>query len=196
MALPQGIDFRASAGYVTDPANCDYSIVSRGDYPWTTAQGNNVGWEINTSTSLQDRNRNSSNDARIAGINYTTTGSNSDAFRIDLPSAGNYKIGAGFGDASYAQAVGWDLYDTNSNIGTLSTGSTSGANQFNDATDTEYSAAAWPGSQTLVSKTFSTTICRFKQTADSFIAHAYVESAAGQLAPVFLSPSRSSLIWR
>lgn len=179
MAFPQGIDFRRTAGYVTDPANCDAELKTDGgsaDYPWTTAQGNNVGWET-TSSSYLGRDRNSGIDARLAGVN-----ANADVvadFRIDLPSSGNYNIGLGAGDANYANNVAWDLYDTTSSLGSLSTGTTSAANKFKDATNTEYSAAAWPGSQTLVTKTFATTICRLKAGgANQVVAHFYVEAAA------------------
>ena len=46
MAFPQGIDFRATSGYVTDPTNCTYEIGNAfsATYPRTTAQGNTVGW--------------------------------------------------------------------------------------------------------------------------------------------------------
>lgn len=196
MALPQGIDFRRTAGYVTDPANCDAELKTDGgsaDYPWTTAQGNNVGWE--TASSYLGRDRSSGIDARLAGLNSP---GGSDDFRIDLPSAGNYKIGLGAGDASYANNVAWDLYDSGSSLGSLSTGSTSGSGQFKDATNTEYSAANWPSSQTLVTKTFSTTICRLRSVgANQVVAHFYVEEApATGVAPVFLGPTRSTLIWR
>jgi hypothetical protein len=45
MAYDQGIDFRATAGFVTDPSGCDKEIATTANYPRTSAQGNTVGWE-------------------------------------------------------------------------------------------------------------------------------------------------------
>jgi hypothetical protein len=197
MAYPQGINHRLSAIYVTDGVNEDYGIEARGPYPWTTAQGNNVGWEIDGPadiTNTQHRNRNAGNDARIAGMVGVFTASR---FRFDLPSAGNYNIGLGAGDANYAQAVGCDVYDSGSSLGTLTTGSTSGAQKFKDATDTEYTNVTWPTSQSVVSKTFSTTICRFQPTGDVWLCHMYVEAGAAPASgPLLRSPIQSNLRWR
>lgn len=197
MALPQGINFRSTAGFVTDPANYDVEHGTSVTYPWSTAQGNIVGLEY-ASANNDNRNRNSGNDPRLAGIAFHGTVDMD--FRIDLPSSGNYNIGLAAGDASYACAVTVDLYDTSSSLGSLSTGSTSGSQRFKDATDTEYTDATWPTSQTLVTKAFSTTICRFRVlwTAGlTRVSSVYVEAAAaGQPANVFLGQTRSSLIWR
>ena len=48
--------------------------------------------------------------------------------------------------------------------------------RIKDATNTIYTAANWPANNTAVNKTFTTTICRFRQTGQ--IAHVYIESAA------------------
>lgn len=178
MALPQGINFRQTSGYVTDGANEDYEITSSSSesYPHTTAQGNNVGWET-VSINYQTRDRQSGNDPRLAGVNWNDVVSAD--FRMDLPSAGNYNVGIAAGEGNYARDVAFDLYDTSSSLGSLTTGSTSAAQRFKDATNTEYTEVTWPTSQTLVEKTFSTTICRFRApSASQFIAHVYVESAA------------------
>lgn len=173
MALPQGINFRASAGYVTDGANEDYDIASRGAYPWTTAQGNNVGWI--TQSSVNYRDRTTGNDRRIAGSCFIDT----DDFRIDLPSTGDYNVGIAAGDANYAQEVNWELFDNTSSLGTLTTGSTSAGERFKDATNTEYTDSTWPTSQTLVTKTFTSTIMKVSATevTGQWVAHIYVESA-------------------
>jgi len=176
MAYPQGINCRATAGFVTDPTNYDYSISSRGAYPWTTAQGNNVGWEVGAMSDLGFRDRLNTNDPRLAGTTFVSSGGFNRSFRFDLPSSGNYRIGLAAGDGFYANSVAVTLFDTASSLGALSTGTTSAPNTFKDATNTEYSAANWPGSQTLVSKTFSTTICRFEVTDLNEFASCYVEA--------------------
>lgn len=197
MAFPQGINFRGTSGYVTDPANYDPELTAsgNGDYPRTTAQGNTVGWETMGGGLYQTRDRLAANDPRLAGTNRTDNTQDID-FRIDLPASGNYNIGLAAGDASYSWGCAIDLLDTNSNLGHLSTGSTSGAQRFKDATDTEYTNVTWPTSQTLVSKTFSTTICRVRALATvggSEIASFWVAvgAASGPAIPVLTRQYRT-----
>lgn len=201
MAFPQGINFRQTIGYVTDGANEDAELIGAGGgtetYPRTTAQGNNVGWETVAAT-YQGRDRNSGNDRRLAGINRKDGGSATD-YRIDLPAPGNYKVGLAAGDASYARDTQVDLYDTSSSLGSLATGSTGAGNNFKDATNTEYSAANWPTSQTLVQFTFSTTICRFRfldTGGENPAAHVYIEEAAAVATPTLTRLNASPLRWR
>jgi hypothetical protein len=185
MAYPQGIDFRSTSGYVTDPTNCNVEVDNSGTptYPRTTTQGNTVGWET---TGLQGRNRNSGNDARIAGMHFGVGNANCD-FRMDLPATGSYLISLAVGDPNYACNVLVDLIDTSASLGSLSTGATSAAQRFKDAINTEYTQTTWPTSQTPVSKTFATTICRFRVKpsagTDSRICHVFVQAAAGTLLP-------------
>lgn len=178
--LPQGINFRATSGYVTDGANEDYEILdgSTPNYPHTTAQGNNVGWETIVSN-VRGRDRSSGNDRRLAGMCFNDGGDVT--YRIDLPSSGDYNVGIAAGDAFYASNVVWDLFDTSSSLGSLTTGTTSAAQRFKDATNTEYTEATWPSSQALASKTFATTILRISNGASPLqvMAHFYVESAGG-----------------
>lgn len=174
MAFPQGINFRATSGYVTDGAN--ESFENAGTlYPRTTAQGNTVGWEQAVGN-LRDRS--SSVDRRLAGINYINSQSD---YRIDLPSAGSYTIRAAFGDMSSVNDTLWSLLDTTTSLATLATGTNVASGSFKDATDTVRTAAAWPGSNASITKTFSTTICRFRgaAAAANIISHVYVEAAAG-----------------
>lgn len=179
MTYPQGINFRATAGFVTDGAaeQAETTTASTGDYPHTTAQGNTVGWESFNSGNTRDRS--AAVDRRLAGVNFTTSTQND--FRFDLPAAGSYNIRAAFGDMSSVNPTLWTLLDGTSTITTLATGNNSAAGSFKDATDTVRTAAAWPGSNVARAATFSTTICRFRSSAAgsaNLIAHAYVESAA------------------
>ena len=198
MALPQGINFRNSAGYVTDGANEDYEIGTTLNYPRTSAQGNSVGWETGSTGYLIDtRDRNSGNDRRLAGITFEGNTNRYIQYRIDLPSAGTYNFRLAMGDASAALAVSYfELYDTSSLLSTQTDMSTSGANSFKDATGTEYTAANWPGSNTAVQVVFSTTICRLRvgATGSNFprIAHFYIEAAggAGPVIPVRMAQTR------
>lgn len=175
MAYPQGINFRSTLGYVTDGANENFEAAGGVTYPRTTAQGNTVGWEQSVGNT---RDRNSALDRRLAGVHFFNTQTD---FRFDLPSAGSYSVRLAAGDASNGNDTVWSLLDTTTVLQSLATG-TSTAGNFKDATDTLLSAAAWPGSNTAVTKTFSTTICRFRGATVGVanqIAHAYVESAGG-----------------
>lgn len=186
MALPQGINFRGTLAYVTDGANEHYFAYNTA-YPTTTAQGQSCGWEAG---GTGDANRSNSIDVRLTGITYLSASGAKD-FRIDLPSTGSHNVGCAAGDAN--GATDWvqvELLDTSSSLGTLvSDQSDASGDFFFDATDTKYVASTWPGSQTLVAKTFTTTICRFRIGGTSsgtnfyVIAHIYVEAATGGVAP-------------
>lgn len=188
MAFPQPVNFRDNVGYVTDGAGEDWDRgFGNASYPKTSAQGNTYGTEQG-SFHWNGADRDNTNDRRLAGICYTTT--NGDTWRIDLPASGSYDIRFAAGDAAAAQGVGWDLYDTTTSLGNLTTGSTSGAQKFKDATDTEYTNLTWPGSNTAVNKTFSTTICRLKSVLGgagiSLMAHFRIDAAAGGGGGTFL----------
>ncbi len=191
MSFPQGINFRDTAGYVTDGTNYDNSNSSRGSYPWVTSQGNSVGW-VDAST-IQFRNRNASNDPRLAGLNYTNDLGNS--FRIDLPAPGVYLIGISVGDNDSGQSVGYDLYDNVTSLGSLTTGTTSAAQRYKDATNTEYTDTTWPTSQTLVSKTFASTILLVTSTAAVACITSLYVAAAGS-SPTADKPGNMLLMFR
>lgn len=183
MAFPQGIDFCTSATFVMHVSPNDPETnapISGGlDYPRVTAQGNTVGYDTgNVASGLQTRDRNSGNDSQLASIHFPV-GFGDLRFRFDLPVAGTYNIRSACGDPAYTAHARLEVFDNASSLGVLSSTDTTAANKFRDATDTEYSNAAWPGSNTAVAKTFSTTICRFLFTdSQSVIAHLYLEAVA------------------
>lgn len=179
MAYPQGINFRDTLGYVTDGANESMATANNFGpaYPVTTTQGNTVGWEGALGNT---RDRTTSNDRRLAGIHFTAAIQTD--FRFDLPAAGSYNIRLAAGDAGGVNSTDWTLIDGTTSLGQLCSGNNGAANSFRDATNAVYTAAAWPGSNTAVAKTFATTICRFRSSAaagNDAIAHAYVEAASG-----------------
>lgn len=189
MAYPQGINFRGTSGYVTDGTNHDYELgATYGNYPRTTAQGNNVGWEAGPF--ITAFNRTTSYDVRLAGVNYSD-GSGTGKFRMDLPSSGSYNIRFAAGDNYfYSRAVDWALYDGTTKLRDLTTGTTSGADRVKDATNTEYTSTNWPGSNSAITETFAGTIIRVQDDGTSnYIVHVYVEAgAAATKAP---PPSRN-----
>ena len=192
MAFPQGINLRRTEAYRSgeDAASSGgngwcYPEPSGGNnnYPQTTAQGNSVGWET-TASGYEGRNRSGTNDVRLAGMGFDGGGTNVVRdFRVDLSGTGDWSIRIAMGDGSYARDVDCEILDTSSSLGVVISGATSAGNNFKDATDTNYTAANWPGSNSAITKTFSTTICRFRVGAadaqSTCLAHVYLASAGG-----------------
>lgn len=191
MAFPQGIDFRGTSGFVTDPANCTFEIGNFGSnsYPRTTPQGNTVGWAGNTYL-ITDRS--ASVDARLAGINYQSNAGTVD-YRIDLPSTGSYQINLALGDIGFSHPIQLQLYDNTSLLATIANTNVTSGNTM-DATGTIYSDAAWPGSNTPITKVYASTIALFRlgyngaQADNSTIQHIFIQAAGG-----FTPKSRRSL---
>src|ERR1700739_4021234 len=176
MALPQGIDFRNTNGFANDPPNC-YFINAIRTYPRTTPQGNVVGWESGSATTVNDS---TSVDPRLGGFNINA-GAATSVFRIDLAIAGGYSVGVAvcFVNGGWFSKI--ELFDGAVSLGVLSNRPTSqSAGSFDDATGTQYSSAAWPASNTKVNKAFSTTILRVNvgtSTLTGNINHLWVEPA-------------------
>jgi hypothetical protein len=194
MALPQGINFRKTSSYVTDGVNEYAQIAGSLNYPTTTPQGNNVGWESIDGGVISIRNQSTSVDRRLAGLHFTNYPG---AYRIDLPSAGSYNIRAAFGDATGAVRAEAYLKDNNTQVATLATRKALSADQFIDATDvTRVSSAAWVSSNAPLLQAFSSSIMRVligggPTSNDYAIAHLYVESVSLTVA-IGLSQESSS----
>ena len=193
MAFFQGINFRGAAGYVTDGAGYDVEVGSTGGYPRTSAQGNTVGWE---GGGIDFRDRSTTPDVRLAGISFVSAGgAATENYRFDLTSAGDWKLGLALGDYSSTQGpMRLEIFDTAASLGRLVDAQTmSTVPRFFDASGVERTDVTWPTDHVLVTKTFATTICRFRTggTASglSTIAHAYVE-AAGSAIPGMMSTYR------
>jgi hypothetical protein len=185
MAFPQGIDFRSTAGFVTDPASCDeeHSVVA--NYPRTSAQGNTVGWEDGTN-GVRDRNANAGDGAKVAGINFNSSGA-AERYRIDLPATGSYSVRAACGDGAGVNNTHLDLYDTTTLVANLVTNhTTGGANQFYDATNVQRTSVVdWVNNNALAGPyTLASTICRFHNgpNPNACVAHVWVEAASGAAA--------------
>ena len=183
----KGLNFRATSGFVTDGGDETYVLDPNveGKYP-ITRNGVTFGYTDAIISPAQVRDRNSGIDRRLAGVHFwdiSGAGSYPGLFRVDLPAAGQYKIGLAAGDASSSRATGFaEVRDDTTVLVTIdhASGFTSGAN-FRDATDVELSAANWPGSNTLATVTFATTILRLAigkynpGSLDGWIAHLYIE---------------------
>jgi hypothetical protein len=139
-----GFDFRSSPTYVTDPANTTY--VSGDTYP-TTRAGYTFGW-ISTS-GLLTRDRSSSIDPRLAGIQAVPNNTTPLTFEIDVPSPGTYMVALAMGDA------GSDQYDNkvaflDGSTPLFSVSATAIApNSYLDATGVVRTAAQWPAANAM-----------------------------------------------
>lgn len=168
-----GINFRSTAGYVTDGANETYC--SADGYP-TTRGGATFGWSAVDGA----RDRTTIVDRRLAGVNFVNTiGAN---FRLDLPATGSYDVHVAAGDASTSNGGLWDLRDDATAFVSL-TGDSLGSGNFRDASNVTRTAAAWPGSEVLANRTFSSTIFKLYDRANSLtnnvIAHIRLVSVGG-----------------
>jgi hypothetical protein len=175
-----GIDFRGTAGYVTDPVNCTYCV---GDAYPVTRGGATFGWTTGPGGGQVDRLN--TNDARLAGINYT--GALAGIFRFDLPSTGQYDINLAMGDAGANSNYG-DVQLKDNTTAFYSSGTSlaiTTTNTFNDAggpPPNNWSNTAWPGSNVKVTRTFTSTIfnvvCNYANIAHNIvIAHLLVSTA-------------------
>ena len=96
---------------------------------------------------VQARDRSTTVDPRLAGMDYATNGSPA-TFYVDLPAPGTYSLSLAMGDAGFGQCgtqCQIQFLDGNTVVGTLTKGPTA-QGFFYDATGANWSAAAWPGS--------------------------------------------------
>lgn len=193
-----GINFRASSGYVTDGTDETYCLaeaypVTRGGFTFGFSVG--IGW-------IDSRDRDSGLDRRLAGIIFTpNSGTNQATFRIDI-SPGEYLIRLSLGDAGSAQGYQYcQLKDDTSVIATIADTNGTNAAEFTDATGTTYSAANWPGSNTPINHTFTSSILNVvigspdAQLQSTTITHLFLSPVIAT-EPRFLNPLQSNLSWR
>lgn len=189
MTFPAGYDFRATSGFVTDPANCTFEIGTTANYPRTDALGNTVGWE-DAPSGTRDRNANAGDAAKVAGVGFYNGGSgNLRRYRIDLPSTGNYSMRCAIGDGnsgSNSNGGKLELFDNVTSLGILvNQGGPQNDNQFYDATNVlRTSPTDWVNNNQLGGPfTFASTILRVKLSyttaSAACIAHLWVESSGG-----------------
>ena len=137
----QGFDFRNTATFLTDPPGSTY-VLSGTVYP-TTVSGVTFGWA--KMFMAQARDRSTSVDPRLAGINFVSNGSPA-TFYVDLPSAGTYNLSLAMGDEGYPQCsvqCQIQFLDGRTVLATV-TGGLTNYGYFYDAKGNDWSAAAWP----------------------------------------------------
>jgi uncharacterized membrane protein len=139
----QGFDFRNTSSFVTDPSG-DTNVLATTAYP-TKGNGVTYGWVTTSPVSARDRS--TSVDPRLAGINYVNNASPA-TFNVQLPSSGTYNVSLAMGDDGYSQCTTQcqvQFLDGSTVLATVTGGSTN-AGYFYDAKGKNWSAAAWPGS--------------------------------------------------
>src|SRR5271166_4553531 len=139
----QGFDFRNTSGFVTDPPGDTYVLPTTA-YP-TKGSGITHGWT--TLNLVYARDRSTTVDPRLAGINFAYNGSPA-TFYVDLPSAGTYNLSLALGDEGYPQCgtqCQIQFFDGNTLLASVSRG-LSNLGYFYDAQGNNWSAAAWPSS--------------------------------------------------
>ena len=188
MALDIGINFRATAGFVTDGPNETYSIEEL--YPITRG-GATFGWE--SMDSNPTRNRDNGIDRRLAGLFQQQNDGVQRVFRLDLDATGEHAIHLALGDANNEQAPLYvQFIDNAAVIATIDDTDGTQAANFDDATGANRTAVAWPGDEVSISHTFTSTIFRIRigspdaQLGSSSPAHLrLVELVSGVAIPIF-----------
>ena len=185
MAFKEGINFRATSGYVTDGTDETHCIHTDG-FP-TVRAGATFGWESGGTPDSRDRN--SGLDARLAGINFfTNVGTNQATWRMDLDTATDHDIRLALGDAASTQDDQYcEVIDGSTTFITIDeTGNTTPQEDYIDATDViRTSASDWVTNNAKVTRTFGSTILRVtignpvNQTNASTIAHIFAEEVGG-----------------
>lgn len=179
MTFAQGIDFRATAGFVTDAVN-EVETSAAVNYPRTPTVGNSphVGWEQAVGGT---RNRSTGADARLAGVAFLSGLGVTANYRIDLPAPGSYRITLAAGDLSTGQIQTVEFFDGTTSLGVVCTNAATSASQFIDASGALWTGSSWPTNQVPVTRTFATTIFRVKITGPSSssvtLAHVRIEDS-------------------
>lgn len=155
--LDLGVNFRATSGYVTDGAGETYCLNEA--YPVSRADGT-FGWESGTPPDGA-RDRDSGVTARLAGVNFVSNSGTQYTFRFDLDATGTHEIHLALGDTGGTQGYQYVQFQDNTTaFATILKATGTNVDEFFDATGTKYSEANWPGSETAISHTFTSTILR------------------------------------
>jgi len=184
MAWDKGFDFRATDTFVTDPADCTYVLME--DTSPTTRNGATFQWT--NSINLDSRDRTTSGDTRLSGINFVAAGSASSVWDLTLPTTGDYDIYMAAGDQAATQRINLTVGDSGTAFITIADVLTTDADFYIDASGAIRSRAQWIADSarggTKVTHTFSTTTLRLTIgnggiSDATTIAHLFVSQVAG-----------------
>lgn len=179
MAWDKGWNFRDTAAYVTDGTNETYVLID--SYP-TTRNGVTFGWAAGAQ---QSRDRDSTVDRRLAGINFQANNGAQSNFRVDLPSTADYIVTLALGDTAYSQGYQyWRLLDNTTVLATIDDTNGTVGDNYDDATGVNRAEADWPSQNATIQKTFASTTLNVKigaptaQADSSTLAHLFLSQVA------------------
>lgn len=183
-STPKGINFRATAEFVTDGTNQGHSL---GDaYPVTqTIGGESVTFGWAASETSEARDRTTSNDVRLAGFVFHTNDGSQVTFKVDLPAAGTYKVRLALGDPAYPSGYQYcQVKDGSTVLFTVNDANGTAANHFDDSAGTDFTAAAWPAGNVQTTVTMAGTQMTFvigsptAQANSTTLCHVEIEQGA------------------
>jgi hypothetical protein len=192
MAFDMGFNARGTAGYVTDGPEGVPLLGESYPHTYTNGNGDSINAGFDGFAGIIDWD--STNDPRIAGGNYSSTGGRT--FTVDLssgsaPGTGNYTVDLAFGDPTTGRSHNFELRDTSTVLIDGTNGGTqytTQADEYIDATLALISATTtWTG--TTVSKTFATTtanlVYNVQGTNLTILAHFRLTLQAGAAQAIF-----------
>lgn len=150
----QGVDFRASCGYVSDPAltACETAAAN---YPHSPTAGNStaIGWS--NASAMNPTDRNNAVDPRLAGINFSANGS-TNTYTVALGRSGaTFDVTLALGDMGFGSAGRVQVFDGASNLLDITWSTAPTAALFVDAANNTWTSVTWPGSNVVASLTFA-----------------------------------------
>lgn len=160
MAFDMGFDYRATAGFVTDPSYAVPVLAEVYPHTYTNVDGKsiNAGW----ATAPNPVDSSAGNDPRIAGVNYDFVQND---FQVDLssgsaPGAGDYTLDCAVGFQSDTFTQRFQIRDTSTVL--IDSGDViTASGHYIDATLSDVAATTtWTGATTV--KTFATTLVVFR----------------------------------
>lgn len=140
------INFRATSGYVTDPANSTYSLCNT-DASSVTRGGATFGWTAKYADAERDRSS-SVSDKRFAGVCQRPNTGTQAVFNLTVD-PGTYTVCVAMGDADNDQTYQHvEIYDNTTLRGTMNDTNGTTTGNFDDSTGTQYSVANYYSSGT------------------------------------------------
>jgi hypothetical protein len=153
-------DFRATLAFVTDPNYASAVLAETYPHTYTNGLSNSITGGF-VGGNVASRDRNASNDPRLAGINVNNSGNATGPFftkfRVDLPQTGQWSIWAAFSDPSNPQQQYVTFLDNVTSIASYSNVATN-ANQFMDASGNLWSQATFFANQVPIVYVFASTM--------------------------------------
>src|SRR6185503_13784763 len=123
MPFDMGFNFRANAGYVTDPNYCVPVLGELYPHTYTNVNGDSINAGFDSAPSgtvdrINDATQGFPQEIRLAGINYKSNNGSPVLFKVDLssgsaPGAGTYTVDLAVGDFNFSHQNAFQVKDTN-----------------------------------------------------------------------------------